>query len=79
MVRWPQAYGNRVLVSAAFFLPLVLIGFAIAELIVRWPLDAALAWLAVFGPIVLLSASLSSAALNGAGAPIRFLPGRREL
>lgn len=76
--RWPDKYSRRCLLAAGFFLPLVLIGFLLAELIVQWPVDAALVWLGVFGPAALIAAAMSAAALNRPGAPIRFLQSTRH-
>ena len=76
--RWPEQYSRRFLLAAGFFLPLVLIGFLVAELIVQWPVDAALLRLVVFGPVALIAASMSAAALNRPGTPIRFLQTTRH-
>ena len=70
--RWPEK-SRRFLLAAGFFLPLVLIGFLLAELIVQWQVDAALIWLVVFGPVALIAAAMSAAALNRPGTRIRFL------
>jgi hypothetical protein len=75
---WPDKYSRRLLLAAGFFLPVLLIGFLLAELIVQWPVDAALVWLGVFGPVALIAAAMSSAALNRPGTPIRFLQGTRH-
>ena len=75
---WPDKYSRRFLLAAGCYLPVLLIGFLLAELIVQWPADAALVWLGVFGPVVLISAAMSSAALNRPGTPIRFLQSARH-
>ena len=76
--RWPGKYSRRFLLAAGSFLPVLLIGFVLAELIVQWPIDAALVWLGVFGPVALIAAAVSSAALNRPGTPIRFLQSTRH-
>lgn len=76
--RWPDTYSRRFLLAAGFFLPPLLIGFLLAELIVQWPVDAALVWLGVFGPAALIAAAMSAAALNRPGTPIRFLQSTRH-
>ena len=77
MRRWPDRYWPRVVVAAIFVLPLTLVGAVVSELIVRWPVDDAVSWFAVFGTAAFVAGTLTLAALARPDTPIQFLPGAK--
>lgn len=67
---WPQAYWKRFLIALVGFLPLSVLGWAVAGMVLSRGASLAPAWTALFVPVAAVAASLSSAGLARAGTPI---------
>lgn len=64
---WPPVFWKRFLVSLVLFVPLAVIGWVVASLLVHPGFSQDMLWTALFIPVAAAAASLSSAALNQPG------------
>lgn len=73
---WPRAFWKRFLIALVGFLPLAVVGWVVAGMVVSHGASVAPAWTALFVPLAATGAALSSAALSRPGMPIlRKRPG----
>lgn len=77
---WPTAFWGRFAFACAFLLPLCLVGFVTAGLIMRMGISEIMVFFAVFGIVTIAAAGLVAAALNAPGSdtPLASLRRRRH-